>query len=101
MCYDEHMKARIKAAASRTMTLRLDVDTLRRLGELAEVTDRSKSWLAAQAVKDYLELNEWQTRAIDAAVKRADRRDAKFIDHEKIDSWLATWGTPRERKPPL
>src|SRR5690349_8802161 len=92
------MKARNKAPASRTMTLRLDAYTLRRLGELAEVTESSKSWLAAQAVKDYLELNEWQTRAIDAAVKRANRPNAKFVDHEKVDAWLATWGTPKERK---
>lgn len=54
------------------MTLRLDIDTLRRLDGLAEVTSRSKAWRAAQAVKDYLELNEWQTRGIEAAVKRAD-----------------------------
>ena len=95
MYYDEHMQARKKAAGSKAMTLRLDTDTLRRLDELAEVTDRSKYWLAAQAVKDYLELDEWQTREIDAAVKRADRRDAKFVDHERVDAWLATWGTPR------
>jgi len=79
------------------MTLRLDADTLSRLNELASITDRSKAWLAAQAVKDYLDLNEWQTKAISEAVKRADRPDAKFYDHEEVDAWLATWGTPRER----
>jgi RHH-type rel operon transcriptional repressor/antitoxin RelB len=83
------------------MTLRLDAATLRRLDQLAEVTERSKAWLAAQAVKDYLELNEWQTQAISAAVKRADSRGAKFIDHEKVDEWLDRWGTPQERKLPL
>ena len=82
------------------MTLRLDSATLRRLDQLAEVTQRSKAWLAAQAVKDYLELNAWQTRAISAAVKRADARGSKFIDHEKVDEWLVTWGTAQERKPP-
>lgn len=94
----EHMKAHKKRAASRTMTLRLDAATLRRLDQLAEVTDRSKAWLAAQAVRDYLELNEWQTQAINAAVKRADSRGAKFIDHEKVDVWLSSWGTRQERK---
>ena len=93
------MKSHKKLAASKTMTLRLDAATLRRLDQLAEITARSKAWLAAQAVKDYLELNEWQTQAIDAAVKRADAR-AKFIDHEKVDVWLESWGTPQEREPP-
>ena len=82
------------------MTLRLDAATLRRLDRLAEVTERSKAWLAAQAVKDYLELNEWQTQAIKAALERADLRGARFIDHEKVDAWLGSWDTPQERKPP-
>jgi predicted transcriptional regulator len=46
------MKAHKKPAVSRTMTLRLDAATLRRLDQLAEVTERSKAWLVAQAVKD-------------------------------------------------
>lgn len=79
------------------MTLRLDADTLRRLDKLASTTDRSKASLAAQAVKDYLDLNEWQTKAISEAVKRADQPDAKFFDHEEVEAWLATWGTPQER----
>ena len=83
------------------MTLRLDAATLRRLDQLAQVTERSKAWLAAQAVKDYLELNEWQTQAINAAVKRADSRGARLIDHEKVDVWLGSWGASQEHKPPL
>ena len=88
-------------AASKTMTLRLDADTLARLDELAESTDRSKAWLAAEAVKTYIALNEWQTKAIRDAVNRANRRDARFVSHEDVDAWLATWGTRKERKPPL
>jgi len=83
------------------MTLRLDADTLARLDELAEATDRSKAWLAAEAVKTYIALNEWQTKAIRDAVKMANRRDAHFVSHEDVDAWLATWGTRKERKPPL
>jgi predicted transcriptional regulator len=36
------------------MTLRLDADTLARLDELTEATDRSKAWLAAEAIKMYI-----------------------------------------------
>ena len=93
-----HKKA--KRAASKTMTLRLDAATLRRLDQLAEVTERSKAWLAAQAVRDYLDLNEWQTQAISSAIKRADAHSARFVEHEKVSEWLNSWGTPQERKPP-
>ena len=86
---------------SKTMTLRLDADTLARLDELAHATERSKAWLAAEAVKTYIELNHWQTKAIRDAVTRANRRNAHFVSHEEIDAWLASWGTGKERKPPL
>jgi len=95
------MGAQEKPAASKTMTLRLDAATLRRLDRLAEATERSKAWLAAQAVREYLDLNEWQTEAIGAALKGADSRGAKFIDHEKVNAWLDSWGAAKERKPPL
>jgi RHH-type transcriptional regulator, rel operon repressor / antitoxin RelB len=94
------MKSRT-SAASKTMTLRLDADTLERLNELAEATDRSKAWLAAEAVKTYIALNEWQTKAIRDAVNKANRQDARFVNHEEVDAWLAGWGTRKERKPPL
>ena len=81
------------------MTLRLDPDTLRRLDDLAQATDRSKAWLAAQAVKTYLDLNEWQIKAIREAVVKADRRAAKFFTQKEVDAWLTTWGTPQEREP--
>jgi len=93
------MRTQKAASATKTMTLRLDADTLQRLDELAQATDRSKSWLASQAVRTYLDLNEWQIRAIRKAVERADRRGAKFLAHEDVDAWLASWGTSQERKP--
>ncbi len=83
------------------MTLRLDADTLARLDELARATERSKAWLAAQAVKTYVALNAWQTKAIRDALNRANRRDARFVSHEEVDAWLASWGIAEERKPPL
>jgi RHH-type transcriptional regulator, rel operon repressor / antitoxin RelB len=82
------------------MTLRLDAEDLRRLEVLAGATDRSKAWLAAQAVKTYLDINEWQVNAIRDAVTKADRRDTKFFTNEEVDAWLASWGTAGERKPP-
>jgi RHH-type transcriptional regulator, rel operon repressor / antitoxin RelB len=94
------MKARI-VSSSKTMTVRLDADTIAQLDELAHATDRSKAWLAAEAVKTYVALNQWQTKAIREAVTRANRRDARFVSHEEVEAWLASWGTRKERKPTL
>ena len=60
---------------STTMTVRLENDVKDRLDALAEATQRSKSFLAAEAIRSYVENNEWQIGEIQAALKEADAGD--------------------------
>ena len=85
---------------STTLTIRLDEQTKERLDRLAESVARSKSYLVTRALQDYLELNEWQDKAIKKAVSKADSSDAKFVAHEDVSAWLETWGTENEKEPP-
>ena len=55
-----------------TMTIRLDDDIKHRLDGLAEATQRSKSFLVAEAVRLYVENNEWQVAETRVASKEAD-----------------------------
>ena len=55
-----------------TMTLRLDEETSNRLTGLSNATDRSKAYLATQALKLFLDNNEWQVKEISQAVAEAD-----------------------------
>jgi RHH-type transcriptional regulator, rel operon repressor / antitoxin RelB len=64
------------------VTLRLDAATRKRLDRLAKSTERSRAALAAEAVKQFLELNEWQIAAIQEGVQQANA--GKFIDHVKL-----------------
>ncbi len=45
---------------SSTMTIRQEADLKARLDKLADATQCSKSYLAAEAMREYFELNEWQ-----------------------------------------
>ena len=56
-------------------TLRLDETTLEALDQLAEKTERSRSWLATKAIEDYVALNVWQIGKIEAGIAAADRGD--------------------------
>jgi len=47
-------------------------------------TDRSKAYLASRAIEEYLEIQEWQVKAIEKAVHEADSPDAQFVDHEEV-----------------
>jgi len=83
-----------------TLSIRIEPDMRDRLTHLAEATGRTKSFLAAEAVRQYLEHEAWQIEAIKQAVERSESKDAKFVDHEKIVEWLNTWGTDDEMEPP-
>ena len=87
---------------STTMTLRLDDETNDRLSNLAGATDRSKAYLTMQALKLFLENNEWQVQEIKEAVAEADTASPdQFVDNDTVMAWMETWGTSHESQPPL
>ena len=75
---------------SATMTIRLAPDLKNRLERLAEATQRSKSFLAAEAIRDFVDLNEWQVGEIQQAVAEADQED--FASAERVDEVFGKWG---------
>lgn len=58
-----------------TMTIRVETAVKSRLNKLSKATNRSKSFLAAEAIRQYLETNEWQIKEIRSAVAEADAGD--------------------------
>jgi len=67
---------------SEPVTLRLDAATRKRLDRLSKATDRSRAALAAEAIRLFVEINEWQIRAIQDGVQDAER--GQFIDHTRL-----------------
>lgn len=59
-------------AESSVVTVRLEAAVKRRLEALAERTKRSKSYLAAEAIAAYVELNAWQIEEIEAGLRELD-----------------------------
>jgi RHH-type rel operon transcriptional repressor/antitoxin RelB len=74
---------------STTMTVRLEDDVKERLDVLAEATQRSKSFLAAEAIRVYVEHNEWQVGEIRAALKEADAGD--FASDKDVAALARKW----------
>ena len=74
---------------STTMTVRIGDDIKDRLDVLAEATQRSKSFLAAEAIRAYLELNEWQIDQIRAALSEADAGD--FASDKEVRALARKW----------
>ncbi len=55
--------------------------------------------MAAEAIEPYLATQNWQINATKNAIKKADSKKAKFIDHQKVSNWLNTWGNEEELDP--
>ena len=67
-----------------TLTLRVPVEMKDRLDKLAEATHRSKSWLAGEALRQYLDLESWQIGEIRLALQEADAND--FASDAELDA---------------
>ena len=75
---------------SATMTLRLDDDLKQRLDRLSKATQRTRSFLAAEAIREFVDLNEWQIGEIAEAILEADREE--FAGDNEVASVLGKWG---------
>jgi predicted transcriptional regulator len=72
------------------LTIRLPAVVKETLDKLAEATGRSRSFLAQEALRRYLDEEGWQVREIREAIREADAGD--FATDEGVASTLATWG---------
>lgn len=75
---------------STTMTIRLEPELKERLDRLAEATHRSKSFLAVEALRDFIALNEWQIQEIQDAIKEAEQGD--FASDKAVKKTMRKWG---------
>jgi RHH-type transcriptional regulator, rel operon repressor / antitoxin RelB len=81
---------------SDVVTIRVDRKTKTRLEKLAKAMERTKSYVAAEAIRSYVELNEWQITEIGAAVKEADAAD--FASEKEVQAVMKKW---RRRARPM
>jgi RHH-type transcriptional regulator, rel operon repressor / antitoxin RelB len=83
---------------SATFTVRVDAAAKKRLERLAKSTGRSRSFLAAEAIKEYLDVNEWQVAGIKQAIASLDRGEG--VSHEQVKDWITSWGSRGEQSIP-
>jgi RHH-type rel operon transcriptional repressor/antitoxin RelB len=72
----------VEVVRSTTFIVRVDAAAKRRLERLAKDTGRSRSFLAAEAINDYLDVNEWQVAGIKRAIASPDRGEG--VPHERV-----------------
>ena len=88
----------MKDMSSTTVSVRIDSASKKRLEKLAKSTGRSRSFLAAEAINEYLDLNEWQVAGIQKAISSLDGGEG--VAHERVQEWVSSWGSKKERPAP-
>jgi len=80
------------------VSVRLQPDLNDRVAAIATALDRSKSWVIEQAIKDYVELEDWRRAAIEEGLRAAD--EGRVVAHEDVVAWVRSWDQPDELPPP-
>lgn len=72
----------------KAISVRLDEETLHRIEQMADAMDRPRAWLMTQAIKQFVEREEWFITQIKEGVAAADAGD--LVDHAEVRSkWEA------------
>ncbi|AZV20690.1 MULTISPECIES: CopG family ribbon-helix-helix protein [Mesorhizobium] len=73
-------------------TVRLPDDTTNRLDQLAEKLDRSRSYVAAKAIEDFVARQEWQLAEIEAGLAEAER--GEFASEQELAAVIGKYVKP-------
>ncbi|MCP4385092.1 MAG: ribbon-helix-helix protein, CopG family [Hyphomicrobiales bacterium] len=85
-------------ADSTTITIRVDRSTKERLDAVATALKRSKSFVAGEAIEEYLAVQEWQIDGITQGL--TSLRAGKGVAHDDVLSWVRSWDTDNELPQP-
>jgi len=82
---------------SSTFTVRVDSAVKKRLEKLAKSTGRSRSFLTAEAIAEYVDVNEWQVAGIKQAIASMDRGEG--VPHEQVEALVRSWSKSKKKRP--
>ena len=82
-------------------SVRLQSDLETQLDTLAQDYHRSKNWLINQAIREYIEKNQQETkRWEDTLIALESVKKGQAFKEDDINGWLESWGSDTELKTP-
>jgi len=76
--------------SSTLVSARVPDNLAKRLEELSKTMHRSKSYLAAQAIEEFVDLQEYHVQAIKEGIAAVER--GELVSHDQAVAVLKTWG---------
>jgi predicted transcriptional regulator len=84
--------------SSTVLSIRIPDALKQQLDYLSRSTKRSKAFLAAEALEDYVKKNAWKARELHEALAQADK--GAFISHDAMAAWVDSIGSENELPSP-
>jgi predicted transcriptional regulator len=84
------------AVPTTTMTIRLPREMRARFDALAKATGRNRNVLAQEAIRRFIEAEEWQIAEIQAGLREAEA--GTFASEEEMEELWAEFGVERRRE---
>ena len=88
MSYNVYMN-QIEQQQSEVLTVRIPGELKSRLEKLSRSTARTKSWLAIDAIRTYLEEEEWQVQEIQKGLEEVERNEV--ATPEEVEAVFSRW----------
>ena len=76
------MQLELKTMANNTITIRTEPEVAEKIGALAKAMDRSRNWVIEDALKHYIQDQEWQIKGIRQGIQSLD--SGQGISHDLI-----------------
>ena len=69
---------------SESLHARIPQDILKDIDQIASNLGRSRNWVFNEALKQYLEVQQWQIEVIEQRLTASEDSKAKFIEHNQL-----------------
>ena len=69
---------------SESLHARIPQDILQDIDQIASNLGRSRNWVFNEALKQYLEVQQWQIEVIEQRLSASEDSKAKFIEHNQL-----------------
>lgn len=78
------MTTNVTTSQTDSLHLRIPQDMVEELDRIAASIDRSRNWVATQAIKEYLEVQRWQVEVIRERLVAAEQGKGRVVPHEIV-----------------
>ena len=84
--------------SSEVLTIRVPSELKSQLEQLGKTLHRSKSYIAEQAISQYMDENAWQIAELSQA--EDEIKQGKFVSDKEVNQYLDSWGSVKDPKAP-